>query len=172
MDALSALLTLCTDPFVEESTDSSLIRPIMQIIEALIVASLKGCWTNCLSVAALERHDVNEILRQREWWRHQMENIFRVTGHLCGQFFNSSVMANSPHKGQWRRALMYSLIYACINAWVNNLEASGLRHHRAHNDVSVMDCLRLRSVRGNRADLEFCRQSSAHRPLLQYYVDG
>ena len=20
------------------------------------------------------------------WWRHQMENIFRVTGHLCGEF--------------------------------------------------------------------------------------
>ena len=27
---------------------------------------------------------------------------------------------NSPHKGQWRRALMFSLICARINAWVNN----------------------------------------------------
>ena len=24
---------------------------------------------------------------------------------------------NSPHKGQWRRALMFSLIYASINGW-------------------------------------------------------
>ena len=30
---------------------------------------------------------------------------------------------NSPHKGQWRGALMFSLICARINAWVNNSEA-------------------------------------------------
>ena len=30
---------------------------------------------------------------------------------------------NSPHKGQWRWALMFSLICAWINGWVNNLEA-------------------------------------------------
>ena len=30
---------------------------------------------------------------------------------------------NSPHKGQWRRALMFSLICAWINGWVNNREA-------------------------------------------------
>ena len=27
---------------------------------------------------------------------------------------------NSPHKGQWRRALMFSLICIWINGWVNN----------------------------------------------------
>ena len=30
---------------------------------------------------------------------------------------------NSPHKGQWRGALMFSLICAWINGWVNNREA-------------------------------------------------
>ena len=45
---------------------------------------------------------------------------------------------NSPHKGQWRRVLMFSLICAWINGWVNNLEAGDLRHHRAHYDVTVM----------------------------------
>ena len=30
---------------------------------------------------------------------------------------------NSPHKGQWRGALMFSLICACINGWVNNWDA-------------------------------------------------
>ena len=34
---------------------------------------------------------------------------------------------NSPHKGQWRGALMFSLIYAWINDWVNNGEAGDLR---------------------------------------------
>ena len=30
---------------------------------------------------------------------------------------------NSPHKGQWRGALMFSLICVSINGWVNNGEA-------------------------------------------------
>ena len=34
---------------------------------------------------------------------------------------------NSPHKGQWRGALMFSLICAWINGWVNNREAGDLR---------------------------------------------
>ena len=46
---------------------------------------------------------------------------------------------NSPHKGQWRGALMFSLICTWINSWVNNPEAGDLSRHRAHCDVSVMD---------------------------------
>ena len=45
---------------------------------------------------------------------------------------------NSPHKGQWRGALMFSLICARINGWVNNREAGDLRCYRAHYDVIVM----------------------------------
>ena len=45
---------------------------------------------------------------------------------------------NSPHKGQWRRALMFSLICALNKTWVNHREASDLRRHRAHYDVIVM----------------------------------
>ena len=36
---------------------------------------------------------------------------------------------NSTHKGQWRRALMFSFICAWINCWVNNREAGDLRHN-------------------------------------------
>ena len=46
---------------------------------------------------------------------------------------------NSPHKGQWRGALMFSLICVWINAWVNNRETGDLRRYRAHYDVIVMD---------------------------------
>ena len=60
-------------------------------------------------------------------------NIFRVTGHLCAEF-----TGNSPHKGQWRRALMFSLISVWINGWVNNGEAGDLRRYRTHYDVTVM----------------------------------
>ena len=45
---------------------------------------------------------------------------------------------NFPHKGQWRGALMFSLIYAWINDWVNNREAGDLRRQRGHYDVIVM----------------------------------
>ena len=45
---------------------------------------------------------------------------------------------NSHHKGQWRGALMFSLICAWINGWVNNCETGNLRRHCAHYDVTVM----------------------------------
>ena len=45
---------------------------------------------------------------------------------------------NSTHKGQWRGVLMFSLICACINGWVNNRKAGDLRRNRAHYDVIVM----------------------------------
>ena len=48
---------------------------------------------------------------------------------------------NSPLKGQWRKALMFSLICAWINVWANNREAGDLGRHRAHYDVTAMQCL-------------------------------
>ena len=45
---------------------------------------------------------------------------------------------NSPHKGQWRGALMFSLICARIIYWVNNGEAGDLRRQHAHYDVISM----------------------------------
>ena len=45
---------------------------------------------------------------------------------------------NSPHKGQWSGAFMFSLICALINGWVNNGEAGVMRRYRAHYDVIVM----------------------------------
>ena len=69
------------------------------------------------------------------WWRHQMET-FSVLLAIC--VGNSPVPVNSPHKGQWRGALMFSLVYAWINDWVNNGEAGDLRRYPAHYDVTVI----------------------------------
>ena len=71
------------------------------------------------------------------------ENIFRVTDSLCGEF------TGHRRKGQWRRALMFSLICAWMNGWVNNRVAGDLRRHRAHNDVIVMhrDIIQSNNVR-------------------------
>ena len=45
---------------------------------------------------------------------------------------------NSPHKGQQHGALIFSLICAWINYWVNNREDGDLRRHRAYYDVTAM----------------------------------
>ena len=45
---------------------------------------------------------------------------------------------NSPHKGQWRGTLMFSLISAWTMGWVNNRDTGDLRRHRAHYDITVM----------------------------------
>ena len=45
---------------------------------------------------------------------------------------------NSFHRGQWRRALMFSLICTWTYGWVNIRDAGDLRRHRDHYDVTVM----------------------------------
>ena len=69
------------------------------------------------------------------WWRHQMETFSALLAICAG---NSTVTGKFPHKGQWRGALMFSLICVWINGWVNNRDAGDLRRHLAHYDVIVM----------------------------------
>ena len=45
---------------------------------------------------------------------------------------------NSSHKGQWRGALMFSLICAWIDDKANSREAGGSRRYPTHCDVIVM----------------------------------
>ena len=44
----------------------------------------------------------------------------------------------SPHKGQWRGALKFSLICFGLNGWINNRKAGDMRRYRAHYDVTMM----------------------------------
>ena len=67
-------------------------------------------------------------------------NMFRVTGFCAG---NSPVTVgnlpvNSSHTDQWREAVVFSLICAWTNGWINNQYAGDLRRHCAHYDVTVM----------------------------------
>ena len=64
-------------------------------------------------------------------WKHFLRNWPFVRG-----IHRSPV--NSPHKGQWRGALMFTLICARINGWVNTREAGDLRRYLPHYDVIVM----------------------------------
>ena len=61
-------------------------------------------------------------------------NVFRVTGHLCGEF-----------TGQWRRC--FFLICAWTSGWVNNAKVGDLRPHRAHNDITLMHFLNFKTSR-------------------------
>ena len=64
-----------------------------------------------------------------------METVSALLAICAG---NSLVSGESPHKGQWRGALTFSLIWAWINRWVNNRKAGELRRHHGHYDVIVM----------------------------------
>ena len=44
----------------------------------------------------------------------------------------------SPHKGQWCKALMFSLVCTWTNRWANNQDAGDFRRHSTHFDVNVM----------------------------------
>ena len=69
------------------------------------------------------------------WWLHQMETFPHYWPFVRGIHWSP---VNSPHKGQWRRALMFSLICVWINGWVNNREAGDLRRYCAHYDITLM----------------------------------
>ena len=79
----------------------------------------------CVSIKCIQVHD--DVIK----WKHFPRNWPFVRG-----IHRSPV--NSPHKGQWRGALMFSLICVWINDWVNIREAGDLRRYRARCDVNVM----------------------------------
>ena len=66
------------------------------------------------------------------------ENIFCVTGLLCGEFAGHRWIPRTNSRRQWRGALIFSLICIWNNSWVNNGDTGDLIRHRAHYDVTVM----------------------------------
>ena len=104
----------------------------------MISMQMLGDYTSCLgtSVASHIGAKVRWASCQRyfqlhlfAWWHHQMETFSALLAICAG---------NSPHKGQWHRALMFSLICVWINDWVNTREAGDFRRYRTHCDVTVM----------------------------------
>ena len=113
----------------------------------------------------IHRNNYNEISIKNTHF-HWMKCIWKCRLRNVGRFFSASMCkasvhddvikwkhfprywpfvrgihrwpVNSPHKGQWRGALMFSLICAWIKDWVNNREAGDLWRSRGHYDVTVM----------------------------------
>ena len=94
-----------------------------------------------------------------------------------------------PHKGQWRGALLFSLICDWTNDWTNNRYAD-FRRHRPHYDLAVMyvfvtlwfEChfnLQIRKVRHGNGETKmwwtrplYCTYSVGHCSLFlrHYYI--
>ena len=74
---------------------------------------------------------------------------------------------NSPHKGQWRGALKFSLICAWINGWVNKREAGDLKCHHTHYDVTVMAFW----LERNKHSPCFTKQNQPRITWLYYFFD-
>ena len=83
--------------------------------QILLVFHVEGCWL----------HD--DVIK----WKHFPRYWPFVRG------IRRSSM-NSPKKGQWRGALMFSLICAWINDWVNNRKAGVSRRYRTQYDVTAI----------------------------------
>ena len=99
---------------------------------------LHWCWSKCqwnVPDGCGWRHWVKINTSQKPWWRYQMKHYSALLAIYAG---NHRSPMNSPHKGQWRGALMFSLICAWINGWINNREAGDMRRHHVHCDVIVI----------------------------------
>ena len=79
-------------------------------------------------ILATNKYSHDDVIK----WKH-----FPRYWPFVREIYSSPV--NSPHKGQRRGALMFSLICVWINGWVNTGEGGDLRRYRAHYDVTVMN---------------------------------
>ena len=100
-----------------------------------ITSHVNGYNTFEFHSSKLSTNETRKQGRRDSWWRHQMETL-SVLLVLCEG--NPPVTGGSPHRGQWRGALMFSLICAWTNDWANNRDAGDLRRNCAHYDVTVM----------------------------------
>ena len=82
--------------------------------------------------------------RQRFYTYHTWQQSYRLYTYFFCRGSDGCVSKNIyrnwwiPHTKAWRGALMFSLICAWIDGWVNNGEAGDMRRHHAHYDVTVM----------------------------------
>ena len=106
--------------FLLQLGQSDMVSPESGLQNVSKPVSCKNWWYNHNKQNSAQHDDVIK-------WKHFPRYWLFVWG------IHRSPM-NSPHKGLWRGALMFSLICA----WVNNREAGDWRRHRVHYDFIVM----------------------------------
>ena len=147
--------------------------PNISVIEMIKLNGTDMKWSNLMArVSKATAHDSSNRVRR--------VHIMAARGFAYRIIVFTHVVVNSPHKGQWRGDLMFSLICAWINNWVNNREAGDGRRHCAHHDVIVMtgnacglpvriqlhvSCPVLSRIRFTLATTDFTGRLSARGPL-------
>ena len=129
-------------PFI---TGRFLLKGVISLMQGVVI-----CWTNGQFFGDLWRHETCAItvMTRASWvtiyiqWHVSIssvniQNIILIYDDVIKWKHFSRYWpfvrgihrspVNSPHKGQWGGALMFSLIYAWINGWVNNCEAGDFR---------------------------------------------
>ena len=127
LTAINMQQSFWKSPFVSASTAFTMSSPYTETNERGHSTQAFYCWYRMLIKLCA-------VYFMKIMMTSSNGNIFRVTGHLCREFTGD----REPHKGQWRRALIFSLICVWIYGWVNNGEAGDLRRYQAHYDVIVM----------------------------------
>ena len=108
---------------------------------SLKVSSAKW-WPFCLGLYVLTNQKWESALSMRQIYVCAApcfhDDVIKWKHFLHYWPFVHQSPVNSPRKGQWHGALLFSLICAWINGWVKDHEAGELRCQRAHYDVTVM----------------------------------
>ena len=116
---------------------------VFWISKALGLISTIVLFVSCIEVC-MKKTPLNMIYAWGEYYQYWPCNIYwsKICLHYDVikwiHFPRNWSPVNSPHKGQWRGALMFSLICAWINRWVNNGETGDLRSYRAQYEVIAM----------------------------------
>ena len=109
-----------------------LVMCIFNGIKRVLILNLKQ-WRR-VTVITIQR---GFVLRNFKGLFH--DDVIKWTKFPCNWPFVRGIHrspVNSPHKGQWRGAVMFSLICVWTNGWVDNQDAAELGRHRDHYDVT------------------------------------
>ena len=93
----------------------------------IVLVSVKYSWRLCIALNRDKTQQHDDVIKAKHFPRYWP---------FVWGIHRSPV--NSPHKGQWHGALMFSLICAWINGWVNNGGAGDFIRYCAHYDVTAM----------------------------------
>ena len=133
-------------PLMHGHQDPLLVIYLLSIkkwLPVCLILNVLNSLSTVLTLESSERTRSTQWLLFLPWWRHQIEVFPRYWPFLRGIHWSP---VDSPHNGQWRGALMLSLMCAWTNGSSIKRDAVDLRRHRAHDDVTVMSVASLSTV--------------------------
>ena len=138
-DSLAGMHTL-----VIETLSHEICVVVFAVVWYGSIHPYRSVWLDCLQGNLRNNPlQVNQPQRARvNIPRDSHDDVIKWKHFLCYWPFVREIHrspVNSLHKGQWRGALMFSLICEWTNGWVSHREAGDLRRHCTHYDVIVMN---------------------------------